>query len=630
MQNADVPPQDRSAGPAADRTTVLTADLREALLRYAEQGGFTLAADTHAWYAAADTVTGPEEARAASTVLAEVRGCDLNVLREAAALLAGEAALREPTTLTEVLTLLALLRRVRETATTLRTGAYEADLDALAAATANGSWRKERGLRISWGRRRKLRAEAKRLAVADRPRREALHVALIAAAAERAEWQALSPAPGSTARPVDAELLESTGLAADTLAGALRGLGRLLADRELTELPFAELGELIDALAADEGTLYRLPELRTLHATLEEGGLTELLTELAAARADSAEALTAYLRFEGGDADEDEDEEAAEAATAAAVAEVAEAEGEGGEVEAEVEIELPAQATAEPVITVEAEAEAEVEAVLPAQAVAEPELEPAAESQVEAEVEPVAEIEPVAELEPETAPEPVAEVEPQVAAEPEVEPEVVAEPELEVEPEAEAEAESESEPEAVAEPELEVEPAADAVVDPVVEPEPEPEAEPEAELEAVEAAPSAEAAPEPAIAPEPVAEAVVPVEEPVAVEPSVEEPAAPVEEPAAEAVAPVEEPPAEEPATDEPAAKRSRRPKKPELAPGRPITAYSADELLALVRWIDSDYVERTDDELLRAAMKELGFARLGPRIKEALATAVTAARTAE
>lgn len=295
VQNADVPPQDRSAGPAADRAP----DLRTDLLRYAELGGFTLAADTHAWYAAAGTVTNPEEARAASTVLAEVRGGDLAVLQEAAERLAAEAALREPTTLAEVLTLLALLRRVQETAATLRSGAYEADLDALAAATANGSWRKERGLKISWGRRRKLRAEAKRLAVADRPRRESLHAALVAAATERTEWQTLAPAPGTTARPVDAELLEVTGQAAETLAGALRGLGRLLADRELTGLPFEELAALVDALAADEGTLYRLPELRTLRAGLEEGGLDDLLAELTAARADRSAVLLAYARTTG-------------------------------------------------------------------------------------------------------------------------------------------------------------------------------------------------------------------------------------------------------------------------------------------------------------------------------------------
>ncbi|MER7752052.1 hypothetical protein ABTY15_08560, partial [Kitasatospora sp. NPDC097643] len=95
----------------------------------------------------------------------------------------------------------------------------------------------------------------------------------------------------------------------------------------------------------------------------------------------------------------------------------------------------------------------------------------------------------------------------------------------------------------------------------------------------------------------------------------------------AEVVEAVEETPvveAEEPAV-EPAA--DGRPAKPDFTPGRPVTAYSADELLAVVRWLDGDGVVRTDEELLRAAMKELGFARLGPRIKEALGAAVTAAR---
>ncbi|MFI9787805.1 hypothetical protein ACIHEI_30495, partial [Kitasatospora sp. NPDC051984] len=69
------------------------------------------------------------------------------------------------------------------------------------------------------------------------------------------------------------------------------------------------------------------------------------------------------------------------------------------------------------------------------------------------------------------------------------------------------------------------------------------------------------------------------------------------------------------------------RPVKPELTPGKPITGYSAEELVALVAWFDADGTERSDDELLRAAMKELGFARLGPRIKEALGAAVASVR---
>jgi hypothetical protein len=105
----------------------------------------------------------------------------------------------------------------------------------------------------------------------------------------------------------------------------------------------------------------------------------------------------------------------------------------------------------------------------------------------------------------------------------------------------------------------------------------------------------------------------------------------------AEEVAPAEEtaPTAEaapvavvEVAAEAEAAVETARPGKPAFTPGRPVTAYSAEELTSVVAWIDSDGVKRSEDELLRAAMKELGFARLGPRIKDALGAAIAAARS--
>jgi len=73
------------------------------------------------------------------------------------------------------------------------------------------------------------------------------------------------------------------------------------------------------------------------------------------------------------------------------------------------------------------------------------------------------------------------------------------------------------------------------------------------------------------------------------------------------------------------AAQRSAE--RPELVPGKPITEYSHDELIALVRWIESDTLLRTEDEVVEAARKELGFRRGGSRINAALAAAVRAAR---
>ena len=67
-------------------------------------------------------------------------------------------------------------------------------------------------------------------------------------------------------------------------------------------------------------------------------------------------------------------------------------------------------------------------------------------------------------------------------------------------------------------------------------------------------------------------------------------------------------------ATDAP----QRRGPRPNLAPGLPITAYSDRQLVAMIRWIESDTLLRTEDQLFEEFMKELGFRRRGSRIEAA------------
>ncbi|QKW22608.1 hypothetical protein HUT16_29130 [Kitasatospora sp. NA04385] len=623
---------------------------REELGRFAEQGGFALTADTNPWLEAAETVTGPEDARAASTVLAELRSRDTRAVGRAAEAIAAKAGLTIPDTLGGLSTLLDLLQRVHATSATLRTEIYEQDLVELAAATGNAAYRKDSGAKLGWNRRRQLRAQARALAAAGtRPGRADLHAALVAAAAAHRDWNILSTAASRPAVPVDGTLLTETANVVESLTDAVRSLARLLPERALDSLPLTELADLVDRLAADEGTLYRLSALRQLRLELAEQGLTELLEELNERQADKDAALAAYDRHVAAKAALAAGPRQGEAAAEAVTEVEVEVEAEAA-VEVEPEAEAAVEETAEEVGT-ETEAEVAAEAVEPVEepaAEAEPEVEavaaaeePAAEVVVAA---PAVEVEP----EPETAvEEPVAEAE----VEPEPEAVVAEEPVVEAEPEVVAaeEAVAEVEPEVVAE---------EAAVEPVAEPEAVAEVvaeEPVAEV--VVEAPAVEVEPEPeAVVEEPVAEAVEPVEEPAAeAEPEAEpEPEAAVEEPVAvaEAVEPVVEPAAEAEPEAEPAPEvvavepvvevepeagvvvEEPAPVavaagwvKPELVPGKPITGYSAEELVALVGWLDSDGEKRSDDELLRAAMKELGFARLGPRIKDALGAAVATVR---
>ena len=57
------------------------------------------------------------------------------------------------------------------------------------------------------------------------------------------------------------------------------------------------------------------------------------------------------------------------------------------------------------------------------------------------------------------------------------------------------------------------------------------------------------------------------------------------------------------------------------------IDYYAASELDALVRWIESDTLLRTEDQLLSEAIRELGFRRRGPKIVEALTSAIRRVR---
>ncbi len=66
---------------------------------------------------------------------------------------------------------------------------------------------------------------------------------------------------------------------------------------------------------------------------------------------------------------------------------------------------------------------------------------------------------------------------------------------------------------------------------------------------------------------------------------------------------------------------------RPVIVPGAPITDYSAGELVKIVRWILSDTLLRTDEELLRETAKAMGYRKVGSRIRTALEAAIRRAR---
>ena len=53
-----------------------------------------------------------------------------------------------------------------------------------------------------------------------------------------------------------------------------------------------------------------------------------------------------------------------------------------------------------------------------------------------------------------------------------------------------------------------------------------------------------------------------------------------------------------------------------------PIDSYSHGELVQIARWIRSDTLLRTDEELLEAVMADLGFQRRGKKIISTISAA--------
>jgi very-short-patch-repair endonuclease len=81
------------------------------------------------------------------------------------------------------------------------------------------------------------------------------------------------------------------------------------------------------------------------------------------------------------------------------------------------------------------------------------------------------------------------------------------------------------------------------------------------------------------------------------------------------------------PAPTAQAAPRSRSGRHPSSRPDATIDDYSVNELIDLMRWLQSDGLLRTDDDLIREGCQDLGFQRLGARIEEALRAALARSR---
>ncbi|MFC5997903.1 DUF4011 domain-containing protein [Quadrisphaera sp. GCM10027208] len=275
----------RLDGPARARAA---AALREA----ADLGVFERSARSSPWYGA--RLTDDAEAEQVLTVVRDLAEQRLPALRAAMDRVAADAGLAPAGSVGAWSDQLELLLGVRDTLDLFTPAVYERPVTQMVAATASSRWRAEHGVQMGVLQRRRWEKQARELvrpgvAVPD------LHAALVAAQAQREQWQRASRGGGWPRVPfglaevdaVHAAVVEQLRRLETVLAGTEEG-GRLL------DVPLGDLQRRLERLAADAGDVPLVARRTAALDALGDLGLDALVADLIA-RAVPAQTVAAEL-----------------------------------------------------------------------------------------------------------------------------------------------------------------------------------------------------------------------------------------------------------------------------------------------------------------------------------------------
>lgn len=277
----------RLRGPALERLTAERLRQAERDLRtFVSRQGLPVRRAESPW--SRTRIRTEPELRSVVAVLDQLTGTALRDTRREMTELVDAAGLRPATDMPGWQLLLTLLQDVSGTLDIFRQEVFGEQLDELVAATADRAWRKQRGKRIGWWRRRSLLGTARALRYDGVRDRDALHADLVRAHGQRSAWQRLAE-NGGMPSAVDGlpQVLKHFNHLRDWLAAV--SLHAQLKDLESGTQD--DIDQAIQQLDADRHTLLRMPELNQLTDRLEEAGLGPLLDELARRDADADAAV---------------------------------------------------------------------------------------------------------------------------------------------------------------------------------------------------------------------------------------------------------------------------------------------------------------------------------------------------
>ena len=170
---------------------------------------------------------------------------------------------------------------VRESLDVFLPEVFERSAADMVIATASRQWREEHAVEMSGAERRRFLKQAKDLVRPGRPV-EDLHAELVKVQQRREAWRTHDPDGGWPRLPQGLDTMQATAVQArDAVEDLEPILGAGSGAPELMDLPLEDLLARVRALAEDDATAQKMPELNRVVADLDELGLTAFVADLA-------------------------------------------------------------------------------------------------------------------------------------------------------------------------------------------------------------------------------------------------------------------------------------------------------------------------------------------------------------
>ncbi|WP_370946019.1 AAA domain-containing protein [Amycolatopsis sp. cg5] len=264
----------------------LSRDLRS----FVDSGGARVLRGDSPW--SNSPIRTEDDVRKALYELDELADKTLNRSRDGIQRLLAPTGLAQPHDVNGWQDVLAFLDQVEASVQAFGQDIFGGYLDRMFYATADRKTRARYPNQLPWSERRKLVKQLRAMSVHGVTKKAALHNALVTVVRQRDRWRELS---GGRTEPAHVMGLEEAMRDYKELRRQLAAVALSAKLQNLESRPAQHVAEQLEELRADKNTLWQLPKLTQFRERFHALGLTELLNEAAARKANADQT---WLMFE--------------------------------------------------------------------------------------------------------------------------------------------------------------------------------------------------------------------------------------------------------------------------------------------------------------------------------------------